>query len=359
MIADSTAPLSSVSSARLVAGIDVATWITYPDVGFAEVTMASAKIAATTRFIIAPTMKRRTARPDSWSLRSFHTPDLRRPRNFPWFHRIEMREMDEVFAVLGRWGYVILAAFVLAEQVPLPVPAVPVLLGIGALAADGRMSMLVAVLIACAAAMPIDLLWRRVGAVRGIGALRFVCRLSLEPASCLRRSETLFARYGSRALLVAKFLPGLTALVPALAGMVKVPLARFLIFDLAGVVLWAGTWMSLGYLFSRTLDVVLAQISRAGSVVGVLATGFVVYVLLKMVRRRRFLQRLRTARITAVDLKAMLDRGEDVWIADLRSGVDVEASPYTIPGARWLSTDVVAGAAADIPRDREIILVCT
>jgi len=270
-----------------------------------------------------------------------------------------MHEMDEVFAVLGRWGYVILAAFVLAEQVPLPVPAVPVLLGIGALAADGRMSMLVAVLIACAAAMPIDLLWRRVGAVRGIGALRFVCRLSLEPASCLRRRETLFARYGSRALLVAKFLPGLTALVPALAGMVKVPLARFVIFDTAGVVLWAGTWMSLGYLFSRTLDVVLAQISRAGSVVGVLATGFVVYVLLKMVRRRRFLQRLRTARITAVDLKAMLDRGEDVWIADLRSGVDVEASPYTIPGARWLSTDVVAGAAADIPRDREIILVCT
>ena len=170
-----------------------------------------------------------------------------------------MREMDEVFAVLGRWGYVILAAFVLAEQVPLPVPAVPVLLGIGALAADGRMSMLVAVLIACASAMPIDLLWRRVGAVRGIGALRFVCRLSLEPASCLRRSETLFARYGSRALLVAKFLPGLTALVPALAGMVKVPLARFVIFDTAGVVLWAGTWMSLGYLFSRTLDVVLRR----------------------------------------------------------------------------------------------------
>ena len=71
-----------------------------------------------------------------------------------------MHEMDEVFAVLGRWGYVILAAFVLAEQVPLPVPAVPVLLGIGALAADGRMSMLVGMLIACAAAMPIDLLWR-------------------------------------------------------------------------------------------------------------------------------------------------------------------------------------------------------
>jgi len=87
-----------------------------------------------------------------------------------------MREMDEVFAVLGRWGYVILAAFVLAEQVPLPVPAVPVLLGIGALAADGRMSMLVAVLIACAAAMPIDLLDGTPASVAAELLIRGICR---------------------------------------------------------------------------------------------------------------------------------------------------------------------------------------
>src|SRR5229473_2640272 len=158
--------------------------------------------------------------------------------------------MDALLALLAHWGYVILAAFVVAEQVPLPVPAVPVL-----------MSIVVALAIACAAAVPMDLLWRRLGAV----AVRFMCRLALEPASCVRRTETLFERYGSRVLLIAKFVPGLTALAPALAGLVKVPLARFLTLDIAGVVLWAGTWMSLGYLFGRTLELIVAQTSRAES----------------------------------------------------------------------------------------------
>ncbi len=263
--------------------------------------------------------------------------------------------MDALLALLAHWGYVILAAFVVAEQVPLPVPAVPVLLGIGALAADGRMSIVVALAIACAAAVPMDLLWRRLGAV----AVRFMCRLALEPASCVRRTETLFERYGSRVLLIAKFVPGLTALAPALAGLVKVPLARFLILDIAGVVLWAGTWLSLGYLFSRALELILAQTARAGSLLAELAAGVMIYVLFKIVQRQRFLRLLRTARITASNLKSMLDRGEDVWIADLRSGLEVEASPYTIPGARWLVAEAITEAAAEIPRDLEIVLVCT
>lgn len=267
--------------------------------------------------------------------------------------------MDEAFALLARWGYVILAAVVVAEQVALPIPAVPVLLGIGALAADGRMSIVAAVAIACGVAVPIDLLWRRVGASRGIRVLRFMCRLSLEPSSCVRRTETLFEQYGSRALLVAKFVPGLTALAPALAGMVRVPLGRFLILDLAGVVLWAGAWASLGFLFSRALEFILAQVSRAGSLLGILAMGLTTYVLLKMIRRQRFLRRLRMARITASSLKEMLDRGEEVWVADLRSALDVEMSPYTIPGARWIAADAISRSPADIPRDREIVLVCT
>ena len=267
--------------------------------------------------------------------------------------------MDALLALLAHWGYVILAAFVVAEQVPLPVPAVPVLLGIGALAAEGRMSIVVALAIACAAAVPMDLLWRRLGAVRGIQAVRFMCRLALEPASCVRRTETLFERYGSRVLLIAKFVPGLTALASALAGLVKVPLARFLVLDIAGVVLWAGTWMSLGYLFSRPLELILAQTSRAWGLLAGLTAGFVIYVLLKIVQRQRFLRHFRMARISASNLKSMLDRGEDVWIADLRPGLEVQASPYTIPGSRWLAAEAIDGAAAEIPRDREIVLVST
>jgi membrane protein DedA with SNARE-associated domain len=234
--------------------------------------------------------------------------------------------MHTLFALLASWGYFILAAFVVAEQVPLPVPAVPVLLGIGALAADGRMSIVAALAIACAAAVPMDLLWRRLGAVRGIPALRFMCRLSLEPASCIRRTESFFERYGSPVLLIAKFVPGLTALAPALAGLGKVPLARFLVLDIAGVVFWAGTWMSLGYLSGRSPEFIVALTSRAGSLLAGLATGFMIYMLLKIVRRRGFPRHFRMSRITASKPKSLLDRGEDVWIPDLRPGPEAEES---------------------------------
>ena len=138
----------------------------------------------------------------------------------------------------------------------------------------------------------------------------------------------------------------------------KVPLARFLALDIAGIVLWAGTWMSLGYLFSQTLQSVVTQTARAGSLLGALAAAFIIYALVRIVVRRRFLRRLRAARIPTSELKAMLDRGEDVWIADLRSANEVAASPYTIPGSAN-GAEAIARSLDDIPRDRDIVLVCT
>jgi hypothetical protein len=91
----------------------------------------------------------------------------------------------------------------------------------------------------------------------------------------------------------------------------------------------------------------------------VLAAGFFVYALVKVVVRRRFLRDLRAARITASELKSMLDRGEDVWIADLRSSSEVATSPYSIPGARWMGAEALARGLEEIPRDRDIVLVCT
>jgi membrane protein DedA with SNARE-associated domain len=149
------------------------------------------------------------------------------------------------------------------------------------------MSIVAALVIACAVSVPMDLLWRRLGAVRGTRALVHMTRLSLDPASRVRRIQTFFERYGNRVLLIAKFVPGLTVLAPALAGMVKVPLTQFLILDIAGVLLWAGSWMSLGYLFGRAPELILAQTTRAGILLAGLAAAFAVYVLLKTVRRQR------------------------------------------------------------------------
>jgi len=151
-------------------------------------------------------------------------------------------------------GYVVLFGFVLAEQIGLPIPAVPVLLGVGALAGTGRMSLALALGAALAASLPPDLVWYELGRRRGGRILGLLCRVSLEPDSCVRRAENLFMRRGRKALLIAKFFPGLSTIAPPLAGVVGVGRWQFILFDSAGLVIWAGAWMSLGYVFSDALE---------------------------------------------------------------------------------------------------------
>jgi membrane protein DedA with SNARE-associated domain len=97
-----------------------------------------------------------------------------------------------------------------------------------------------------AVSLPVDLVWHELGRRRGARVLSGLCRLSLEPGVCVRRTENLFVRHGVRALLVAKFMPGLATVMPPLAGIFEVPRLRFALYDLAGVVLWAGLWAGIG-----------------------------------------------------------------------------------------------------------------
>jgi membrane protein DedA with SNARE-associated domain len=104
--------------------------------------------------------------------------------------------MDDTIRVLLQYGYLVLFAFVLAEQVGLPIPAVPVLLGVGALAGAGRMSVALALGVALVASLTPDIVWYELGRRRGARVLRLLCRISLEPDSCVRRAEDSFAKHG-------------------------------------------------------------------------------------------------------------------------------------------------------------------
>jgi membrane protein DedA with SNARE-associated domain len=262
--------------------------------------------------------------------------------------------------LLERYSTVILPVLVVAEQVGIPLPAVPALLAVGALAAKGRVSLLLVIGAIAVVALPVDLGWHELGRRRGARVLSSLCRLSLEPDVCVRRTGNLFLRHGVRALLVAKFVPGLTTVMPPLAGIFAVPRLRFAIYDLAGVVLWAGLWGGLGYAFSDAIEAVALRVSALGRTAGLAVAGALVgYVLLKYLRRRLFLRRLRIARISPEDLKRKLDAGEDVAIIDLRSALDVAATPYAIPGSRWITAEALDEHLSDIPRDRELVLYCS
>lgn len=119
--------------------------------------------------------------------------------------------VSETLAFLVGYGYLVLFVWVLVEQLGIPLPSAPVLLAAGALAAAGRMSFIAAMTVTFVAALSADLFWYRIGVRHGTRFLGRLCRLSLEPDSCVRRSENFFARHGARSLLVAKFIPGLNA----------------------------------------------------------------------------------------------------------------------------------------------------
>jgi membrane protein DedA with SNARE-associated domain len=262
--------------------------------------------------------------------------------------------------LLERYAFLILPALVVAEQIGIPLPAVPALLAVGALAAQGRGSITLVLVAIAIAALAVDFGWYELGRRRGPSVLTRLCRLSLEPDSCVRRSGSVFARFGARGMLIAKFVPGLTTVMPPLAGVFAVGRARFALYDLAGVVLWAGTWMGLGYIFSDAIALVTARATELGRALGlVVGAALAAYILVKYVRRRLFLRGLRLARISPEALKRRLDAGEDIAIVDLRTPLDVAATPYAIPGSRWLTTDAIDEHEAELLRARELVLYCS
>jgi membrane protein DedA with SNARE-associated domain len=155
--------------------------------------------------------------------------------------------LNEAIAFLIQHGYALLFAWVLVEQIGLPVPAAPLLLAAGALAGSGRMDIALVAGLAIVAALVADMFWYYLGRYRGSRVLKLLCRISLEPGSCVRRTEDVFARHGAQSLLIAKFVPGLNTAATPLAGIFRMPVSRFMLFDGLGAFAWVATFAGLGY----------------------------------------------------------------------------------------------------------------
>ena len=261
-----------------------------------------------------------------------------------------------IVAFVAQHGYALLFFWVLAEQGGVPLPSLPLLLAAGALIRAGRMQFLPAIASCVTAALIADAVWFQLGKHRGRGLLRFICRISIEPDSCVRQTENTFLKYGMRSLLFSKFIPGLNAVAAPLAGSSGVACWRFLAYDAAGAVIWSTTYLALGEVFSEQLETVASYASRMGSGLLTLAGLFAIWLGWKFLQRRRFLSHLDMARITPQELRDRLRAGEDLFIVDLRSQLD--GQPITIPGAVRISSEDLTSRRQEIPRDREIILFC-
>jgi membrane protein DedA with SNARE-associated domain len=264
----------------------------------------------------------------------------------------------DILAFVERHGYILLFSWVLVEQSAIPLPSVPLLLAAGTLIRTGRLEAVAAIACCVLAALLADTIWFQLGRHRGRRVLRLLCRVSLEPDSCVRQTENSFQKYGMSSLLVSKFIPGLNAVAAPLAGNSRAPYWRFVIFDSAGALIWSSVYFALGYIFSEQLETVVAGASRMGSNLLLLVVGlFVGWIGWKYLQRRRFLKELDIARISPEELRDRLDAGEDLFIVDLRSQVPEDVS--LIPGATRISPEELNARSHEIPRDREIILFCS
>src|SRR5215813_9169218 len=268
--------------------------------------------------------------------------------------------MADTLQFLLKHGYVVLFVSVLAQQLGVPLPSTPFIIAAGALAHSGQLSFTAALVVGCSAALMADIVWFEIGRLRGARVLQFLCRISLEPDYCVRRTENTFARYGAKTLIVGKIVPGISAVATPMAGVYGLARSRFLFFDGLGILLWIGTFELLGYLFSDQLEDVLAYASRFGGLLTVLFVGgLAAYVGWKYAQRRRFLRSLRVARITPEQLKVELDSGADLVIVDLRHAMDNEAEPRMLPGAIRLPAENLEERGEEIPRNKTLVLYCS
>ena len=268
--------------------------------------------------------------------------------------------MTETLGFLVRHGPSVLFAAVFVEQMGVPLPAAPWLLAAGALAGTGELNWFTALIAATFGSLLADLIWFYLGRQGGHRVLDLLCRISLEPDSCVRRTQDVFTRYGMRGVVAAKFIPGLSTLAPPLAGISGIGALRFFFFDGVGSLLYAGCFILVGVLFRHQLEQVIAALASLGSgALGVVAGLAALYIGYKYFQRRRLLNELRMARITVDELHQMLETGENAIILDLRSQGELERDPSLIRGARHMTMEEVQLRQHEIPRDRDIILYCS
>ena len=262
-------------------------------------------------------------------------------------------------------AYAILFLWVLVEQIGFPVPSIPLLLTAGTLSAThrvGAMPVLFAVIAACFVS---DSSWYFLGRRFGNRVIRVLCKLSLEASTCVVKTEGYFTRRGPVTLLFAKFVPGLSTVAAPIAGQTGMSYPRFLLYDMSGSLLWSVTFFLAGRFFGD-----LAKRSQgffgflshfAVAVFVLMVAGFFLW---RVVKHRRFLASVRELRLEPGELKAMLDEAAldgspEPYIVDLRHPLDYLPDPRVLPGAVRIGPSELARCAADIPRDRDVILYCT
>ena len=273
--------------------------------------------------------------------------------------------MNSMMFLLLRHAYSVLFGWVLIEQAGLPIPSIPLMLAAGTMSAAHKLHVAYALPVVMLACLLADSMWYFLGKRYGSKVLDLLCRFSLEAASCVSRTQGTVTKRGAFTLLFAKFVPGLSTMAAPIVGQAKIPYPTFVLYDMAGTLIWASAWLFAGRFFGdvakRSTDFFAALGHFAGLLVVLMVIAVVVY---RVVKRRQFRSELRGLRLEPTQLLAMIDdakrEGKELpFIVDLRHPLDLLPDPRVLPGALRIGPDQLKQSSTLIPRDRDIVLYCT
>jgi len=268
--------------------------------------------------------------------------------------------MEQMVSLLAQHGLALVFANVLLAQAGIPIPAVPILVVAGAFVAQGQIALAPLVLVSVVASLIGDTLWYVAGRRYGYGVLRTLCRVAIEPDSCVKQTENIFERWGAPSLVLAKYVPGFSTVAPPLAGTMRVGLAAFLGYSAIAALLWAGLPVALGAVFHAEIERALGWLADLGTgAVMVVAAVVLLYIGVKTIQRYWLIRFLRMARIGAQELRELMAREPRPVVLDVRSGIARKLDPRRLPGAIAVDIDAPRRALAAVPPDREVIVYCS
>jgi membrane protein DedA with SNARE-associated domain len=106
-----------------------------------------------------------------------------------------------------------------------------------------------------------------------------------------RQVRTFFKNHGGKVIFFVKISSGLCYITFITAGMIKMPLRRFLFFSFIGGIIWSGLLTGLGYFYGHLYQEISGKIEQAGLIIITLAVlSFIVVTVFKKLGANKLLK---------------------------------------------------------------------
>ncbi len=268
----------------------------------------------------------------------------------------------ESLATILKYGYPSLFALLFLEAIGLPVPGAIVLLAAGAAAATGVLHPGKSVLVALSAMLLGDSILFLVGRYTGWALLGFLCRVSLNPETCILHAAESFYKRGRTALLFAKFIPGINTMAPPLAGSMNMRPTLFLPLDLCGAIFYTLAFGLPGYLFSELLKSMVRGMQAFGTALEeAILTAFVLYLAYRfyLAWTTRKFSTAPKVHVSVLAALASAPNPPDMVIADVRSHGYYDQGAQRIKGSVRLEPNALTSMIPTLNKNEKIYLYCT